>query len=365
MPSGHEFIFFVDAKTMEGGSFPGGVEYVVVPTDAPATQAASANGNRSLRDIWRMSSATSAVAVDVMFYPSVYTYYPIFQRTTILLGVHDVIAENYAEVVFPRIVRRFLWRGKGVIARRQADYIVTVSEYARSGIIQRYGWPEERVWVVAEAPDAIFQPISDPEQIRRALLKVDLDPTMRFIAYLGGLNPHKNLRMLVEVLAEMRSEPDFSDVQLVLVGPADSDTFTPGISAIQAVVTELELSEAVHFTGYLADREVAGLLNAAQVLVLPSLEEGFGLPAVEAAACGTPIVATRNSPLPHLLEGGGLFIDPTDAADLKGALMKILSNKSLQEELGTAALERARALTWELAGESFLRLLDRVAVESS
>ena len=101
-------------------------------------------------------------------------------------------------------------------------------------------------------------------------------------------------------------------------------------------------------------------MNRATALALPSLAEGFGLPAVEAAACGTPVIATINSPLPELLEGGGVFIDPTDVASMSGAITKIFSDGHYRQTLARAARDHAARLTWPHAAESMIELLQKI-----
>ncbi|MFQ5616395.1 MAG: glycosyltransferase family 4 protein [Anaerolineales bacterium] len=211
--------------------------------------------------------------------------------------------------------------------------------------------------MVGEAPDPVFRPVNGRDT-HRALANHGLDDNARFLVCLGGLNPHKNLGMLLEVLAQVREQSQFADVQLVLVGPAESDTFTPGAAGLRKRVEQLGLDEAVHITGYLPDEEVVHLLNAARALVMPSLAEGFGLGAVEASACGTPVIATKNSPLPELLEGGGLFFDPENPAELYDALTRLLSDDKKRARMGEKALARSAELTWPRAANQFLALLD-------
>ena len=142
------------------------------------------------------------------------------------------------------------------------------------------------------------------------------------------------------------------------------DNFTPGLERLRRAISEAGLDEAVVFTGFLEDEETRQLLAFGRALALPSLAEGFGLPAVEAAACGTPVVATRNSPLPELLDGGGLFVDPRDGEELTRALERILSDDRLQARLGARARERALQLSWKRSAEQFQELLAAVAGEA-
>lgn len=359
-PSPHEFTLFLDSHTQANCSLPEGAQLVAVPTTQSPTQAASATGHRSVRDLWRMGYAVSRTSLDVFFYPSVYSYFPIVTKATVLLAIHDVIAEEYPDLVFPDRFRRMLWGMKGWLARRNADYVVAVSDHAKAGIVRRFGWPTERVWIVGEAPDPAFHPVEDIELIHRVLADYGIEPGTPYVICVGGLNPHKNIGMLLEVVSELRHDARFADLEIVLVGPAENDTFTPGAADVRQVVSRLSLEDAVHFTGYLPDWEVACLLTAAQVLVLPSFNEGYGLPAVEAAACCTPVIATKNSPLPRLLEGGGLFIDPHRPDELKQALACVVGDWEYREMLGRVVLERVQGLTWGRAARQFLDLLDEI-----
>lgn len=358
----HDYVLFVDAYTWQNTRWPipETARCVVVQTSQAQGLAASANGRRPWADVWAMTRAVTREVLDVLFYPSVYSYFPALTGARVILGVHDVIPEDFPKIIFPDPFRRRLWRTKAWLAHRRADYIVTVSEHARAGIMRHFGHAPERVWVVGEAPDPVFRPIADREAVEQTLARHGLDPAARFVIHVGGLNPHKNLTVLLETLAHLREQPGFSDLRLVLVGPLEEDVFTPGARQIRQVVTRLKLDRVVHFTGYLPDEEVARLLNAAQALVMPSLEEGFGLPAVEAAACGTPVIATANSPLPQLLKGGGVFINPSQPGALQAALTQLLADDDYRQRLGSAALQSAQSLSWPRAAGEFQRLLTAV-----
>ena len=361
-PTQHEYIFFIDRQTQHDPRWPlpSGIRYVVAETQQSPTEAASANGQRSLRDLWAMTTVVAREPLDVFFYPSLYTYFPIITRASVLLGVHDVIVDEYPRLIFPDPLRLRLWQIKSWLAHQQAHYIVTVSDHARAGILRHFHHPANRVWIVGEAPAVIFQPMTDENALLVVLNRFDLTRSTRFVICLGGLNPHKNLGILISAIAELRKEPQFADLQLVLVGPAENDLFTPGTADLRRLVADLNLESVIRFTGYLPDEDVACLLNAATVFAMPSFDEGFGLGAVEAAACGLPVVATCNSPLPRLLEGAGIFIDPQQPHQLLSAVRNILSDETGRKLMGQIALTRARALTWQKAAQQFNALLTEV-----
>ena len=358
----HEFILFVDTQTYAQGQLPASATCIVVPTTQSPTTAASASSRRSLGDLWAMAAAVAQCPLDALFFPSVYTYFPVLTRATIILGVHDVIAEEYPHLIFSERRSQQLWALKGWLAHRQADYILTVSGHAKSGIVRHFGHASERVWVVDEAPDPIFRPLPLKEIDQELLYQHGILPTTRFLLYLGGVNPHKNLLMLIESLATIRYKASCEDVRLVIVGDIKSDVFTPGLEALKARITELELTDIVHFTGFLPDADVVHFLNAALAVVLPSVAEGFGLPAIEGAACGTPVVATCNSPLPELLAGGGLFVNPTQPEQLTQALKQILSDEVKRQRMGQIALEKVRLLSWQRSARQMQEMLTAVGL---
>ena len=198
---------------------------------------------------------------------------------------------------------RLFWKTKVALGRRQADALVTVSGYARRTIIDYFGVPPESVFVVGEAGDPAFRRL--PGATSTPLLSSHgIDGTRRMIVYVGGFSPHKNLEALVGSFAALVREDAFHDTLLVMVGEHRKETFHSYFGSIAAQVARLGLKDRVIFPGYLPDDELAVLLNLAAVLALPSLMEGFGLPAIEAAACGCPVVATKASPLPELLGEG-------------------------------------------------------------
>lgn len=362
---GNDYVLLLDAQTADRSDLPSAAERVVLPTRRAPAEAASATGSRSLRDLWAMTRAASRQELDVLFYPTVYTWFPVTvfsrsRRPTVILGIHDVIAEDYPAQVFPQPYRRLLWTTKSWLARRQADHLMTVSEHARRGILRQFDHPEDSVHVVGEAADPEFQPLGSEPLDGELLGRCGLSPEGRYLVYLGGFNPHKNLDRLLRALASARAREDFANLELILVGDTERDHFTPGLEALRRTIASLDLEHAVHFTGFLEDAALRHVFALARALVLPSLAEGFGLPAVEAAACGTPVIATVNSPLPELLRGGGLFCDPLDTEALEGAIRRLTGDRALREELAAGALDRARAMSWSRSADQFREMLTAI-----
>ena len=335
--------FFVDFEPAEG-DFPAGAEVVRVRTTAPAVRAARSDGRRSAADLWSMSRALAAPDLDCLLFPTVYTFVPVVTKAVKVVVIHDIIPEKYPKYVFPSASGRLNWALKSLLARRQADLILTVSDYSRKGILEHFKEQPERVRVVGEAGDPVF----------RVLGGVAPDPR-RTLVYVGGFSPHKNLASLVEAFQRLAVRPGFEDMRLVLVGDYQTDAFHSCYEDLR-----LQAGPGVEFTGYLPDEELVVLLNRATALVLPSLMEGFGLPAIEAAACGLPVIATTASPLPDLLGEGGLFVDPGDGAAPEQAMERVLGDPGLRGRMREAGLRAAAQLSWERAARELLAVFDQV-----
>jgi glycosyltransferase involved in cell wall biosynthesis len=357
----NRYTFFMDSAENKD-SLPPGIEVCAVRSDAPTVVAASANGHRSAADMWRMSRALSHAQLDLILFPTVYTYVPVLTRAKKIVMIHDVIAEKYPALTLPRRSARWFWKTKVALGRWQADAIATVSDYSRHQIVEHFEMDAEWVHVVGEASDAIFRRLENP-QPTQPLTALGLTGSQPMIVYVGGFGPHKNLGMLLKAFEKVCSQPRLSDVKLVLVGEYKKEVFHSYSAEIRRQVTELKLVDRVLFTGYLADDDLVVLLNLATVGVLPSLMEGFGLPAVEAAACGCPVIATKESPLPALLGEGALYFDPTNQEDLERALSRVLESEPLRHNLSTTGRTAATRLTWEAAAQQMMALIRKVTAE--
>lgn len=354
----NQYTFVLDAPP-NGEPLPDGVECRLVTASAPTAVAAASNGHRSLRDMWRMSRALSAAEFDVLVFPTVYSYVPVWSRAKKVVLIHDIIAEKYPQLTLPNRMSRIFWKTKVALGRRQADALVTVSEYSRQSMVEYFRVSPAQVHVVGEAGDPVFRVLDDATPTPR-LKELALGDDSRSIVYIGGFSPHKNLETLIAAFRQIASCDDLNDAKLVLVGEYQKEVFHSYYSTIRDLVDQWGLSQRVVFTGFLPDDELVVLLNRATVLALPSLLEGYGLPAVEAAACGCPVVATTASPLPQLLGDGGIFLDPMDHFGWRRALQDVLRLPNLRQRMREAGLAAAGKLSWELAAQQMKSVLNNV-----
>jgi glycosyltransferase involved in cell wall biosynthesis len=174
-----------------------------------------------------------------------------------------------------------------------------------------------------------------------------------FLVAVGNLQPRKNLARLVEAYALIRQK--HRDVQLVIVGPVGFRS-----SWVQRTIVDRGLSEFVRLLGYVEAEDLVALYNAATALVYPSVYEGFGLPVVEAMACGRPVIAADTSSLPEVVGSAGLLVDPFDVSAIAAAMERLIADPRLAAELGARGLAQAARFSWRQTASAALRTYEAV-----
>jgi glycosyltransferase involved in cell wall biosynthesis len=357
----HEFVCFLDDRAAARFHLAAdNVRTVRVSQASSPTTAASADGYRSPVDMLRLTRAIAREPLDVFFSPTVYTYFPLPPGLPAVVTIHDAIAERFPRLTLPTARARLFWRLKVRLALWQARLVLTVSDFAAREIADVHGIPPARIRIALEAPSGDYRPSQSPDEIGALARRIGLPVDARWLTYVGGFSPHKNLDVMVR--AHHRASSRLArPLYLVLVGALSGDAFLSNVAAIRDAIRACGTDQLVLWPGYLPDADIRLLHSGAVALVLPSENEGFGLPAVEAAACGTPVIATTASPLPSLLEGGGLFVAPRDEAGLAAAIEKIARDDVLRRRLAAVAHARAATLSWPRGARSALDALEEAA----
>ena len=361
----NEYLFFVDSDAGESANLPAKVQKIVVNTSVAAIEAASADGRRSLRDVWAMSREVLRHRLDLFFFPTVYSYFPIFNRTKIIVTLHDVIAEHHPDLIFPNARSKFFWGLKQKAAIRQADIIARVSEYSKQKIIEYFGVAPSRLRIISEAARPAFRVLDNDDAMSRTLERYNIASGEKFLLYVGGISPHKNLSTLVSALERVNKTRRDDPVRLVLVGDYEGDSFFSAYPTLKEQIGSLGLDDQVTFTGFVPDEDLAQLYNASSALVFPSLEEGFGLPAVEAMACGTPVAASNCGSLPEVIGSAGRFFDPRDLENIANVLTRILDDDELRVSMKEAGLLRSKEFLWNKAAHETLSIFDEMVTKPS
>ncbi|NOY17536.1 MAG: glycosyltransferase family 4 protein [Gammaproteobacteria bacterium] len=349
MSKEHEFYLFVDREPESDMQVPG-VHIVPVNISRPVTEAAVALGSRSVTDVLSFSRAASRAPLDIMFFPAVYSWFPVRPGLPSVVTMHDAIAEHFPEMIFPDKKGRLFWTLKMRLARWQASRVMTVSNAAKQEIEKYLGIKPDKIDVVSEAADPQFVQITDKVILATARERAGVPAGVRIIIYVGGLAPHKNIPGLLQGLVGAVTRGGLDDVHLVLVGDIKGDGFHSHYEELsELVANEPYLQDRVHFTGYVTDQDLVALYSDALALTLPSFSEGFGLPAIEAMACGVPVLASSAGSIPEVVGDAGLYFDPDDVSQIADAIYRLASDEETVNVLKEKALARSRTFTWERA----------------
>ncbi|HEX8010442.1 MAG TPA: glycosyltransferase family 1 protein [Casimicrobiaceae bacterium] len=357
----HEFTLFFDGPVPpEIAALD--VSIVQVAARAPVVEAAVAGGRRRLADIAACSRATAAHRLDVFFFPAVYSWYPLRPGQKSVVGVHDAIAEKFPELVFPERRGRRFWALKVRAALWQATRVLTVSQASKQDIVRYLKVAPERIDLTTEAANARFRPVGDAAAIEAVRRRVGLPPGARFLLYVGGLAPHKNLLLLQQGFAQAVARSGADGLYLVIAGDPAGAGFNSCADELHRHAREHPvLRERVLFPGFVPEPDLPCLYSAALAVVMPALTEGFGLPAIEAIACGVPVLASSTGAVPEVLGDAGLLFDPRSAASLATEISRIASDAALLDSLRRKALARSFQFSWTRAAALALASLERAA----
>ncbi|MGD8623298.1 MAG: glycosyltransferase family 1 protein [Anaerolineae bacterium] len=273
----------------------------------------------------------------------------------VVVTVHDISYRLYPQY-FPARVRWMLSLLVPISMRRAAK-VITVSHSAKRDILTHYNVPEAKVTVTHEAAPPHFRQVAHRDAL--AGVKAQYGIETDFILSVGNLQPRKNIRRLVEAYGKMPADLR-KRYKLVVVGQALWQH-----SDIYRAVTDRGLLSDVIFTGYVPEPDLVLLYNTAALFAYPSLYEGFGLPVLEAMACGTPVVTSNLSSLPEIAGDAALLVDPADETAISSAMATLLSDPHLARRLSAAGLQRARSFSWERTAIETLKIYRDVIGGSS
>ena len=253
---------------------------------------------------------------------------------SVVVCIHDVNSfEGWSSSIHQLYRRAMIPLGA-----RLADSVITVSEFSKQEIATHLDISLESIHVVHNGIDEIFFSDSSGDQFRLP---------SQYILFVGALNPRKNIKNIIRSFIILKDKSDF-DTDLVIIGPRNKKIFKN---------MSIEERNDIHTPGFVTKKQLKHAYINADVFLYPSLYEGFGLPPLEAMACGTPVIASNRTSMPEILNDAALLIDPTNVDEIVNSVKKILENGNKADELRVAGKTRAKKFTWTKATKTLTQKL--------
>jgi glycosyltransferase involved in cell wall biosynthesis len=274
---------------------------------------------------------------------------PPFRRARTVFTLHDLIFRFFPEYHLP-LNRAFLALMMPRFLRR-ADAVIAVSECTKRDAVRLYHLPPEKITVVYEGVNPALRLESDPVRIAQA--RARYAHGQPFILYLGTIEPRKNIAVLIDAVRALRAR---GLPHRLLIAGRKGWLYQPTLDH----VARTGMSDAVDFLDYVPDAELPALFAACDAFVFPSLYEGFGLPPLEAMACGAPVVCSNTSSLPEVVGDAALLINPRDVGEIANAIERVITDSTLRDSLRAKGLAQSKKFSWERAAHETLAVYKSV-----
>ncbi|MFN4245433.1 MAG: glycosyltransferase family 4 protein [Brevinematia bacterium] len=299
----------------------------------------SIKGYRTLWEHTILPITSLLEKADVLFSPSNIVPFYLPKKIKLIVTVHDVRVKVFPET-FSRSTRMYYDFIYSFLFKR-ANLIITVSEFSRSEILKYFPEAKNKIYVI-------------PNGINTQKFKfLDL-PRKKQILLIGALAKHKNISVVLKAFQKIYNTIPHN---LIIVGSKDSGM--PQDEEMKQIMRQIP-SDRVIFTGRLSDDEVVNLYNESEVFVFPSLYEGFGLPVLEAMACGCPVIASNRASLPEVCGDAAIIFNPDDPDELSEKIFQLVQNDNVKETLRKKGFERIKLFSWESIAKQYIDLIKKV-----
>lgn len=306
---------------------------------------------RSASNAWRLVMGfAQASRTDHLDLLHVTYNVPFFTQCPTVVAVHDISYVHFPEFFSKRDLR--LLSTYVPYSVKKARQVLTLSESAAEDIERVYRVPRSKISIIPLAARSTYTDIVQPMRVEQVRETYGLDRP--YVLAVGNLQPRKNLPRLIEAFSQLPGSLD--DLKLVIAGKAQWQQ-----SEVYRRVADLQLQDRVVFTGYLDDHDLALLYNGSLALVYPSLYEGFGLPILEAMACGTPVISSNTSSMPEVAGDAAFMVDPLSTSEIAEAIARVAQSRSLQESLRRKGLKRAAEFSWRKTARLTARVYEHCA----
>lgn len=278
---------------------------------------------------------------------------PVLMPCAGIITIYDLSFILFPDRFHP--LRRLYLRWGTEYSARKAQRIIAISASTKRDVVKYLGVAKRKVDVVPCGVDEDFQPLENQEVLDDFRKERRLPE--QIILFVGTIEPRKNLTVLLRGYALLRKKVQLPP--LVIAGPKGWHH-----QEVFSAAEELGLQEDVVFAGYIPQDELPLWYNVADLFVYPSLYEGFGLPPLEAMACGTPVIISNSSSLPEVVGGAGILVNPDSAEEMAEAMQRLLADNSLRAEMRQRGLKRARQFSWQKAAQDTVKVYEQAMTDS-
>ncbi len=303
--------------------------------------------NNILQKIFKTPKIDELLGVDIFFMPNI-GFISLSSRCKKIITIHDL---SFLRYPYFFSLKRNLWHKiinvKKII--KNFDHIVAMSENTKKDIIELCKISEEKISVIYSGVSEKYYKIDDKKNIK---IKNFPNLPKKFILFLGTLEPRKNVDGIIKAYNKLRKNNNFDEYELVIAGGKGWKN-----KNIYNAFKNSKYKNDIQFLGYVDNKDKNYLYNLADLFVYPSFYEGFGLPPIEAMACGCPVIASSVSSLPEIVGSAGIMVNPHDISEISQAMNDILSDKNLQNKLSQKGIKKAKEFNWEKSAKKYLSCL--------
>jgi len=274
---------------------------------------------------------------------------PYWSRVPVVLTVHDVMFDNvrpdaYSDFYYDRIMP---------LAINRAGKIITISDYSKKQVIDKYKVSDNKISVIYNGVDPYFKVCTDKAYLRKWLIELGIDS--EYMLFLAAPDPRKNTDTVLEAFSVFRAKHKNKLIKLLLVGVKD-DFF----ERLKKKAMAFRCEDSVIFLPFVSPEELLILYNAATVFLYVSLSEGFGLPILEAMACGAPVITSKVTSMPEIAGNAAFLVDPLDKDSIVDAMLKLANDRSAREQLRRLGLERVKQFSWDVSAQKTLDIYSEI-----
>jgi alpha-1,3-rhamnosyl/mannosyltransferase len=276
---------------------------------------------------------------------------PMIRPCKLVVTLHDLLLKIYPQYL-PSISGSLYFNIINWWAIKSADKIITVSKFTENELVSRYPKSKQKVMTIHNGVSKEFQPIHDHEVVNNVKKRYGIKKG--YILYVGTYKQHKNLEALVNAYARLPIQIR-NDYNLLIAGKQDKR-----YPEVPALVKQLGLEDSVICVNYINEKDLPALYSGATVFVLPSLYEGFGLPVIEAMACGVPVVASKIPSLLEITAGSAILVDPQDIQEMADAICRVITRKETSFILKEKGLCRAKEFSWFTTAKKVIEVYESI-----